>query len=47
MPTNWFASISVGKIQPNINKNKGNCAIRCDRADLERRYKDIENNLIL
>ena len=47
MSTNWFESFSVGKIQPNINKNKGSRVNRCDRADIERRYKDIENNLIL
>ncbi len=45
--TNWFAFFSVGKIQRNINKNKGSCVIRCDRADLEQRYRDIENNLNL
>ena len=47
MATNWFASFSVGKIQRNINKNKDSRAIRRICADIERRYKDIENNLIL
>ncbi len=43
--TDWFAFFSVGKIQRNINKNTGSRVTRCDRTDLERRYRDIENNL--
>ncbi len=42
--TDWFAFFSVEKIQRNTNKNTGSRVTRCDRTDLEQRYRDIENN---
>ena len=44
--TEWFAFFSVGKIQRKTNKNTGSVVTRCDRTNLEQRYRDIENNLI-